>query len=265
MEKGELTRGAPDPATLSDRFEGRAVLVTGATSGIGRATALAFAGRGADLLLSGRDAARGAAVVEACAAAGARAAVFEPADLRCAMAADRLAAAALQRFGRLDVAVNNAGHQEARAPLHEQSDAVYDAVLETNLRAVFQLLRAELRVMERGAAVVNVASVSGLRNPNPDLSLYSASKAAVISLTRSAALEAAPRGIRVNGVAPGRVVTPMMLGSGIADMGAVAAGLPLRRMGRPEEVAEAIAWLASERASYLCGHILVADGGFLAG
>jgi NAD(P)-dependent dehydrogenase (short-subunit alcohol dehydrogenase family) len=264
MDESELTRGAPDPSATTDRFDGRVVLVTGATSGIGRASALAFAARGASLLLTGRDSARGAAVAEACRQAGAAETAFEAADLRERLTADSLVETALARFGRLDVAVNNAGHQEAKAPLHEQDDAAYDAVFETNLRAVFGLLRAELRVLERGSAIVNVASVSGLRNPNPGFSLYSASKAAVISLTRSAALEAGPRGIRVNGVAPGRVVTPMMLGSGVADMSVVAAGLPLRRMGRPEEVAEAIVWLASERASYLCGHVLAADGGFLA-
>ena len=114
-----------------------------------------------------------------------------------------------------------------------------------------------------GRIVIN-ASVSGIRNPNPGLSLYSASKAAVISLMRSVAMEAAPRGVRINAIAPGRVVTDMMLRSGVGDMSAVAAGLPLRRMGKPEEVAEAVVWLASDAASYVVGHVLAADGGFLA-
>jgi NAD(P)-dependent dehydrogenase (short-subunit alcohol dehydrogenase family) len=112
--------------------------------------------------------------------------------------------------------------------------------------------------------IVNNASVSGVRNPNPGLALYSASKAAAISLTRSAAMEYAPHGIRINAVSPGRIVTPMMLASGIADMGAVAAGLPARRMGQPEEVAEAVAWLASDAAGFVFGHNLCCDGGFLA-
>ena len=114
-----------------------------------------------------------------------------------------------------------------------------------------------------GAIVVN-ASVSGLRNPNPGLALYSASKAAVVSLTRSAAMEYAEKGVRINAVAPGRVVTDMMLASKIMDMGAVAAGLPLRRMGQPEEVAEAVVWLASDAASFVVGHVLCTDGGFMA-
>jgi NAD(P)-dependent dehydrogenase (short-subunit alcohol dehydrogenase family) len=114
-----------------------------------------------------------------------------------------------------------------------------------------------------GRIVIN-ASVSGIRNPNAGLSLYSASKAAAISLTRSAAMEAAPRGVRINAIAPGRVVTDMMLRSGVGDMAAVAAGLPLRRMGKTDEVAEAVVWLLSDAASYVVGHVLAADGGFLA-
>jgi NAD(P)-dependent dehydrogenase (short-subunit alcohol dehydrogenase family) len=115
-----------------------------------------------------------------------------------------------------------------------------------------------------GGVIVNNASVSGTRNPNPGLALYSASKAAVISLTRSAAMEYGPRNIRVNAVSPGRVRTAMMLASGIADMSEVARGLPLGRLGRPEEVAEAVVWLASAASGFVTGHVLAVDGGFLA-
>ena len=143
---------------------------------------------------------------------------------------------------------------------------VYDDVFDGNVRSVFYCLRHQLRAMfapGQGRIVVNT-SVSGVRNPNPGLSLYSASKAAVISLVRTAALEAVPRGVSVNAVAPGRVVTDMMLRSGVGDMASVAAGLPLRRMGKPEEVAEAVVWLLSDAASYVVGHVLATDGGFLA-
>jgi Enoyl-(Acyl carrier protein) reductase/Amino acid permease len=118
-------------------------------------------------------------------------------------------------------------------------------------------IKVEIDVMLRtglGGAIINNASVSGVRNPNPGLALYSASKAAVLSLTRSAALEYAPRAIRINAVSPGRVETPMMMNSGIADMSAVAQGLPVRRMGKPEEVARAVLWLASDAASFVVGH-----------
>ena len=115
------------------------------------------------------------------------------------------------------------------------------------------------------SAIVNNTSVSGIRNPNPGLALYGASKAAAIALTRAAAMEYASKGIRINAIAPGRVVTDMMLSSDIADMRSVAAGLPLRRMGHPEEIAAAVVWLLSGEASYIVGHVLGADGGFLAG
>ena len=139
-------------------------------------------------------------------------------------------------------------------------------MFDTNVRSVYLCLQQQIPIMVRqgkGAIVVNT-SVSGLRNPNPGLALYSASKAALVSLTRSAAMEYAEKGVRINGVAPGRVVTDMMLASKIMDMGAVAAGLPLRRMGQPEEVAEAVVWLASDAASFVVGHVLCADGGFMA-
>jgi NAD(P)-dependent dehydrogenase (short-subunit alcohol dehydrogenase family) len=178
----------------------------------------------------------------------------------------RLVNAAIERYGRLDAAFNNAGFQERRAPLEEQGSAAYDEVFDANVRSVFLCLRHQLPVMfaqGQGRIVIN-ASVSGLRNPNPGLSLYSASKAAVISLTRSVAMEAAPRGVRINAIAPGRVVTDMMLRSGVGDMSSVAASLPLRRMGEPEEVAEAVVWLLSDASAYVVGHVLAADGGFLA-
>lgn len=143
----------------------------------------------------------------------------------------------------------------------------------TDVQAVFLCLRHRIRAMPPGGEVaVNNASVSGIRNPNPGLALYSAAKAAVASPTRSAAMECGPRGIRVNAVAPGRVVTDMMMRAGIADPAQVAADLPAqvaadlpaRRMGRPEEVAEAVLRLASDAASFVHGHVLAVDGGFLA-
>jgi NAD(P)-dependent dehydrogenase (short-subunit alcohol dehydrogenase family) len=246
-------------------FRQKSVLLTGATSGIGRATALAFARRGANVAIVGRSAERGRDAAAACEAAGGTACFIEadvtkPEELR------RAVAGTCERFGRLDIAFNNAGMQERRAPLAEQTDGIFDAVFAANVRAVFQAMKAEIAAMlqSRGGVIINNASVSGLRNPNPGLAIYSASKAAVLSLTRSAALEYAPLGIRINAVSPGRVDTPMMLASGIADMSAVAAALPARRLGQPEEVAEAAVWLASDAASFVVGHNLCVDGGFLA-
>lgn len=247
-------------------FAGKAVLISGATSGIGRATALAFAERGANLMLGGRDAERGKAVCKACADKGAKA-HFLVNDVMDEAAPAVLVAAALAQFGRLDVAFNNAGAQEKRGLLAEQGLEVYDRIFQTNLRAAFLAMQAQINAMLAGGqpgVIINTASVSGVRNPNPGLSIYSASKAALLSLTRAAAMEYAPKGIRINAVSPGRVKTPMMLGSGIADMKAVADALPLRRMGEPEEVAAAVVWLASDAAAYMVGHNLCLDGGFLA-
>ncbi len=244
---------------------GKAALVSGASSGIGRATALALAREGAAVFLVGRDRERGEAAASTCAEFGAPA-FFFAADLSRPGQAAAMVEAALQRFGRLDIAFNNAGMQERRALLAEQPDGVFERVVATNLRALFLAMKAEIAAMLRhgGGVIVNNASVSGVRNPNPGLALYAASKAAAISLTRSAAMEYAPHGIRINAVSPGRVETPMMLASGIDDMAAVAMGLPLRRMGRPEEVAAAVLWLASDAASFVVGHNLAVDGGFLA-
>jgi len=250
----------------SSSFQHKSVLLTGATSGIGRAAALAFARHGANVAIVGRSIARGREAAAACEDAGGRACFIE-ADVTDAEQLRRAVATIVERHGRLDIAFNNAGMQERRAPLAEQGDEIFDAVFAANVRAVFQAMKAEIAAMlDNGSGViVNNASVSGLRNPNPGLSIYSASKAAVISLTRSAALEYAPHGIRINAVSPGRVETAMMLASGIADMSAVAAALPARRLGAAEEVAEAVVWLASDAASFVIGHNLCVDGGFLAG
>ena len=246
-------------------FEGKVVLVTGGATGIGRAAALAFARRGAFVVIAGRRCREGNDAVAALAETGATGR-FISTDVTRSEQLELLHRTIFAEHGRLDVAFNNAGYQERRASIAEQDAGLYDRVFDTNVRSVYLCLQHQVRHMAEhgGGAIVVNASVSGLRNPNPGLALYSASKAAVISLTRSAAMEYAEKGVRINAVAPGRVVTDMMLASKIMDMSAVAAGLPLRRMGRPEEVAEAVAWLASSAASFIVGHVLCADGGFMA-
>ncbi|MEL6451792.1 MAG: glucose 1-dehydrogenase [Pseudomonadota bacterium] len=247
-------------------FAGKIALITGGGSGIGRATAVHLAQRGAHVTITGRRAKaldETLALITAAGGTGDAVAmdVCDPAAM------ERLHGDLLDRHGRLDIAFNNAGFQEARGPLHTQPDAVYAQVFDTNVRAVLDGLRHQIPAMiaQGGGAIVVNASVSGLRNPNPGFGLYSASKAAVISMTRAAAMEVAQDGVRINAVAPGRVVTDMMLNSKVMDMRAVAAGLPLRRMGTPEEVAAAVAWLASDAAAFVVGHVLCVDGGFMAG
>jgi NAD(P)-dependent dehydrogenase (short-subunit alcohol dehydrogenase family) len=249
-----------------DRMRGKVCLVTGGGSGIGRAAALKMAEEGAAaVLIAGRREPAIEKTAAECQSLGSQGLAIKT-DITRVDDVARLVETAVERYGRLDVAFNNAGFQEKRSPIEEQGNAVYDDVFDANVRSVFLCLRHQLPVMfaqGQGRIVVN-ASVSGVRNPNPGFSPYSASKAAVISLVRSAAMEAAPRGVRINAIAPGRVVTDMMLRSGVGDMASVAAGLPLRRMGKAEEVAEAVVWLLSDAASYVVGHVLAADGGFLA-
>lgn len=246
------------------KFNGKVALVTGGGSGIGRASALALAREGAAVAIAGRRREEGEAVAAQVAALGVPA-LFVRTDVRCreeiAMLIDRVR----ERFGRLDIAFNNAGYQEPRAPLAEQAVGYYDTVFDTNVRALYDCMQLQIPMMlATGGVIVNNTSVSGVRNPNPGLALYCAAKAAAISLTRSAAMEYAPQGIRINAVAPGRIVTDMMMGAGIADPSQIAAGLPARRMGEPEEVAAAVVWLASDAASFVHGHVLAVDGGFLA-
>jgi NAD(P)-dependent dehydrogenase (short-subunit alcohol dehydrogenase family) len=254
----------PRVPTNGRSFSGKVALITGATSGIGAATALAFARHGASVIVVGRDEPRGRQVVEDCASADGKALLFQ-ADISRLDQVGAMIDFALENFGKLDIAFNNAGYQEPRASLVSQLDEMYDHAFDTNVRSLFYAMRAEIAVMLRqgGGAIINNASVSGVRNPNTGLALYAATKAAVLSLTRSAAMEYAPSNIRINAVAPGRIVTPMMLASKIANMDEVAAGLPLRRMGKPEEVAAAVLWLASDAASFVVGHALSVDGGFL--
>jgi NAD(P)-dependent dehydrogenase (short-subunit alcohol dehydrogenase family) len=269
MNEATLTTlaGAKPVTPPSARLAGKVCLVTGGASGIGRATALRMAAEGAGaIVIAGRRREVGEATAAELSNAGAIG-LFVHTDVTREDDVAQLVATTLERFGRLDVAFNNAGFQERRAGLADQTDTTFTQVFDANVRALAHCLRHQIPAMRRqgAGAIVNNTSVSGIRNPNPGLSLYAASKAAAITLTRSAAMEYAPEGIRINAVAPGRVVTDMMLASGIADMRQVADALPLRRMGHPEEVAMAVCWLLSAEASYIVGHMLCADGGFLAG
>jgi NAD(P)-dependent dehydrogenase (short-subunit alcohol dehydrogenase family) len=247
------------------RFEGRVALVTGGTSGIGRAAARVLAAHGARVVVAGRRRADGEETVAQIRRDGGHAA-FKATDVTRGDEVADLVRFAVATFGRLDIAFNNAGYQERRALLAEQPDEAFDTVFGTNVRGLYYCLKYEIAHMREagGGVIINNASVSGVRNPNPGLALYSASKSAVISLTRSAALEYAAHRIRINAVAPGRVRTDMLLGSGIDDMARVAASLPLGRLGEPDEVAAAVLWLASDAASFVAGHTLHVDGGFLA-
>jgi NAD(P)-dependent dehydrogenase (short-subunit alcohol dehydrogenase family) len=242
------------------------VLITGALTGIGRATALAFAHECARIVISGRHDEAGLKLVAELRSLDADA-EFVRADVRHEDDIRSLVDQTVARFGRLDVAVNNAGTEGKPGPVTEQSAESYAATFDTNALGTLLSMKHELRVMEAQGhgSIVNLSSTMGSKAA-PGASMYTASKHAVEGLTKSAALEAAAFGVRVNAVAPGPIETEMLNRfTGNADRKTrLIAGVPLKRAGTPEEIAQTIVFLASDKASFITGHIIAADGGKLA-
>lgn len=252
-------------------FSGQSVLVTGAAAGIGRSVALAFAAEGARLLLSDVDEPGGRETAEMIEAKGGEGR-FVRADIAVPDDVDALVKAAVDAYGRLDCACNNAGIEGAIAPLAEQDLADYDRVMVVNARGTFLCLKAEIAAMLRtgGGAIVNIASVAGLVG-FPGLSPYVASKHAINGLTKNAALEYGAHNIRINAICPGGIDTRMLdsvaeQASGGAQSSQEMLGPlhPIGRIGKPEEVANLAVWLCSPRASFLTGASIPVDGGFVA-
>ena len=239
------------------------VLITGALTGIGRATALAFAKDGASVVVSGRHENAGQALAAELRNLGAEA-EFVQADVRHEDDVRSLVDQTVKRFGRLDVAVNNAGTEGRPGPVTEQTAETYAATFETNVLGTMLSMKHELRVMQPqgNGSIINLSSTMGQRGA-PGASLYTASKHAVEGLTKSAALEGAAFGVRVNAVAPGPIDTDMLNRfTGNADRKAgLIAGVPLKRAGKPDEIAQAITYLASDKASFVTGQILGVNGG----
>jgi NAD(P)-dependent dehydrogenase (short-subunit alcohol dehydrogenase family) len=239
------------------------VLITGALTGIGRATALAFAQEGARVVVSGRRDDVGEALVAELRSLGAEA-EFIRADVRHESDVQNLIDRTVARFGRLDVAVNNAGTEGKPGPVTEQTADSYAATFDTNVLGVLLSIKHELRVMQAQGAgsIVNLSSTMGQRGA-AGASLYTASKHAVEGLTKSVALEAAAFGVRVNAVAPGPIETAMLdRFTGNADRKAgLVAGVPLKRAGKPQEIADTIVFVASSKASFITGQIINVNGG----
>jgi NAD(P)-dependent dehydrogenase (short-subunit alcohol dehydrogenase family) len=256
----------------------RTVLITGGSSGIGRAAAHAFAEAGARVVLAARGAERGEAVAQAIRAAGGEAR-FVQADVSVPADVERLVSETVAAYGRLDAAFNNAATKDGVfAMTAEFSAEQFDRAMAMNLKSVWLCMKREIEQMlaqsPAGGAIVNTSSVNGLGGA-PGGSLYSAAKAGVLALTKSAAQEYAPQGIRVNALVAGGFRTPMLesvfehYGGGTPEGAAAveekyASYTALRRIGRPEEAAAAVVWLCSDAASYVTGHSMIVDGGMTA-
>jgi NAD(P)-dependent dehydrogenase (short-subunit alcohol dehydrogenase family) len=253
---------------MTAELQGKVGLVTGGTSGIGRDTAILFARAGAKVVVAGRREVEGNETIELVRAAGGDA-LFVKTDVSKADQVEALIQKVVEKFGRLDVCFNNAGIEGVWVPIIRQSEEDWDHTVDINLKGVWLCLKYEILQMLKqgsGGAIVNMSSIAGLVG-SAGAAAYSASKHGVIGLTKSAALETAKNGIRINAVCPAVVETPMekRLFSAPAVHKYVLASHPIGRFGKPVEIAEAVVWMCSDRASFMTGQALVLDGGFLAG
>jgi NAD(P)-dependent dehydrogenase (short-subunit alcohol dehydrogenase family) len=253
--------------TTPTDFTGCNVLVIGATTGIGRATAIAFAEAGANVAIGGLGEADGRAVEAEIKKRG-RDSLFLETDVRHEAQIEKLIAATTARWKRIHVAINNAGTEGRFAPLQDMTVADFDNIIAVNLRGIFLGLRHEIPHMRAngGGAIVNMSSNAGLK-AIANIAIYTASKHGVAGLTKAAALENARHNIRINAVAPGAVETGLLhrMVDGHVPTEAIAESTPMGRISQPEEIARTILFLASDSASYMTGVIVPVDGGGIAG
>lgn len=253
---------------MTAELKSKVAIVTGGTSGIGRDTSVLFAKAGAKVVVAGRREAEGKETVDLIRAGGGDG-MFVKADVSKAADVQALIQKTVGKFGRVDVAFNNAGIEGNWIPIAEQSEEDWDQVIDINLKGTWLCLKYEIQQMLKqggGGAIVNMSSVAGLMG-NAGSATYCASKHGVMGLTKAAALETARSGIRINAVCPAVIETPMAERA-FADPATnkFVLGLhPLGRFGKPMEIAEAVLWMCSDRASFMTGHSIVLDGGFLAG
>lgn len=255
---------------MAGSSQGKVALVTGSASGIGRAVALAFARQGLQVVVSDVTTNAGEETVRMIKEAGAEA-TFVKCDVSQSQEVERLTAAAVSTYGRLDVAVNNAGIEGVTMPIVDYPEEVWQKVLSINLTGPFLCMKYEIPHMLKngGGAIVNIASILGVVG-FATASAYTAAKHGLVGLTQVTALEYAAKGIRVNAVCPGFIETPMVMERGLAAQShpevyqQLASLHPVKRLGKPEEIAEAVVWLCSDASSFVSGTCLLVDGGYTA-
>jgi NAD(P)-dependent dehydrogenase (short-subunit alcohol dehydrogenase family) len=245
----------------------KVALITGGASGIGKSTAMLLARQGVKVVISGRREALGQKVVDEIRAQGGDAA-FVVGDVNDEVSIRQIIEFAVNKYGRLDLAVNNAGIANETSAIGDSDPAKFQAMVQTNVIGLYLCMKWEIEQMLKtgGGSIVNLASIAGL-NGISYAGPYAATKHAVVGLTKSGALDYATRNIRINAVAPGAVKTDIIeqqLALGQFDEAYVSAMHPMARMGRPDEIANGIVWLLSDQASFVTGHILNIDGGFQA-
>lgn len=243
---------------------GQHALVVGASSGIGRAVALRLAAEGAAVVVAARRREAGETVVSEITASGGTA-LFIEVDVTQTSSVEELLRSAVERFGPLQVAVNNAGIEGTPfVPTADYDETVFDAVIDTNLKGVWRCMKFQLPAMLDGGVIINMSSIAGLGANEMMGCAYTASKHAIVGMTKTAAREYAGRGIRVNAICPGVIETDIARRSFLSDertAGKVLKMHPLGRLGTAEEVADAVLWMASDQSAFMTGHALVLDGG----
>jgi NAD(P)-dependent dehydrogenase (short-subunit alcohol dehydrogenase family) len=249
-------------------FSGKTALVIGATEGIGRATALAFADAGANVFVAGLGAERGRSLVEEIREAGRGSADFMEADVTFESDVKSVVDRAAERFGRIHAAVNNAGIEGRFGPVQDATTEDFERIIGVNLKGIWLGMKYQIPhfLAHGGGAIVNTASSAGVQ-AIANIALYTASKHAVVGLTKATALELARSNIRVNAVAPGPVNTGLLhrMVAGNIDVSVIAESVPMGRVSEPDEIANVVLWLCSDAASFVTGHVLVADGGLTVG
>ncbi|MFB2972140.1 SDR family oxidoreductase [Aerosakkonema sp. BLCC-F183] len=248
---------------MSDNFNGKVALVTGASSGLGQATALAFARAGAKVVVACRRRTEGERTVHLIQKEGGEA-FFVNTDVSKAVEVEAMVNQTLEKYGRLDCALNNAG-VETMGALSDTTEDDWNYVIDINLKGTWLCLKYEISALLKcgGGAIVNVAAIAGVVGMT-GLSIYSASKGGIIALTQAAAIEYAGFGIRINTLSPGAIKTEKLEQLPTDVIAQIVAKQPLGRSGHPQEIAEAVLWLCSDKASFITGHNLIVDGGYTA-